>query len=101
MATAPEGGRTRTKAAPTVWARWTDGLIIVKPDTVVGWHRAGFRLYWRLRSQGKRQVGRPRTGQETRVLIHSVAGPNARLVPQSCEGRRSSTSDHGALEPLR
>jgi hypothetical protein len=29
------------------WARWKDVLVIVKPDTVVGWHRAGFRLYWR------------------------------------------------------
>ena len=28
-----------------VWARWTDALIIVKPDTVIRWHRAGFRLW--------------------------------------------------------
>jgi hypothetical protein len=27
-----------------VWSRWTDVLIVVKPETVVGWHRAGFRL---------------------------------------------------------
>src|SRR5215469_4161699 len=31
------------------WSRWTDVLLIVKPETVVGWHRAGFRLYWRWR----------------------------------------------------
>src|SRR6266511_6133246 len=29
-----------------VWARWAEVLVIVKPETVVGWHRAGFRLYW-------------------------------------------------------
>lgn len=29
------------------WSRWTDVLVIVKPETVIGWHRAGFRLYWR------------------------------------------------------
>src|SRR6516165_2242900 len=29
------------------WARWNDVLVIVKPETVVNWHRAGFRLYWR------------------------------------------------------
>jgi hypothetical protein len=30
------------------WSRWTEVLlVIVKPDTVIGWHRAGFRLYWR------------------------------------------------------
>ena len=29
------------------WSRWPDVLRIVKPETVIGWHRAGFRLYWR------------------------------------------------------
>jgi len=42
------------------WSRWRDALIIVEPDTVVGWHRAGFRLYWRLRSRvsrlGRRKI---------------------------------------------
>src|SRR3989442_9645496 len=59
-----------------VWARWTDALIIVKPETVVGWHRAGFRLYWRFRSRMKRRVGRPRTSQETRNLIQRMAAEN-------------------------
>src|SRR5258708_15448184 len=45
-----------------VWARWTDALIIVKPDTVIGWHRAGVRLYWRFRSRAKKPGGRPRAG---------------------------------------
>ena len=35
-----------------LWPRWIEALIVVKPETVVGWHRAGFRLYWRLRSRG-------------------------------------------------
>jgi hypothetical protein len=29
------------------WPRWADVLIIVKPETVIGWRRAGFRLFWR------------------------------------------------------
>ena len=29
------------------WSRWKDALVIVQPETVVDWHRAGFRLYWR------------------------------------------------------
>ena len=33
---------------------WTEALIIVKPETVVSWHRAGFRLFWRLRSRFRR-----------------------------------------------
>ena len=28
-----------------LWSRWSDGLVIVKPETVTHWHRAGFRLY--------------------------------------------------------
>ena len=38
------------------WARWEEVLVIVKPDTVVGWHRAGFRVFWRWRS--RRWAGR-------------------------------------------
>jgi hypothetical protein len=29
------------------WPHWKDALVIVKPDTVIRWHRKGFRLYWR------------------------------------------------------
>ena len=28
------------------WREWRESLVIVKPETVVGWHRKGFRLYW-------------------------------------------------------
>ena len=28
-----------------IWSGWADVLLIVQPETVVGWHRAGFRLY--------------------------------------------------------
>ena len=33
-----------------VWSRWTEVLVAVKPETVVGWHRAGFRLFWKWQS---------------------------------------------------
>jgi hypothetical protein len=33
-----------------LWPAWRNILVIVKPETVVAWHRAGFRLFWRLRS---------------------------------------------------
>jgi hypothetical protein len=52
-----------------------DALAIVKPDTIVGWHRAGFRLYWRWRS--RRRGGRPKVPLEIRRLIRemSIANP--------------------------
>src|ERR1017187_1278033 len=44
----------------SLWDRWTDALIVVKSETVVRWHRAGFSLYWRFRSRipwlGRRRI---------------------------------------------
>src|SRR5215475_5409168 len=42
-----------------IWKNWSQALILVKPDTVVAWHRAGYRLFWRWRSRPQR-VGRPK-----------------------------------------
>src|SRR5438105_3983629 len=49
--------------AQRVWASWKQSLIIVTPETVVRWHRVGFRLYWRLISKTRRQVGRRQTSK--------------------------------------
>ena len=49
-------------------------IAIVRPETIIRWHRAGFRAYWRWRS---RHLGRPKMGTEIRDLIRrmSVANP--------------------------
>src|SRR5271169_5079506 len=39
--------RTFWIALRRLWPHWRDLLVIVKPDTVVRWHREGFRIYWR------------------------------------------------------
>ena len=57
------------------WSRWADVLVIVQPETVVGWHRAGFRLYWRWRSRPR--GGRPKIAEEIRALIRRLAEENA------------------------
>jgi hypothetical protein len=57
------------------WSRWVDVLVVVKPDTVVRWHRAGFRLFWRWKSRS----GSPSDGgvsQETKRLIRQMAESN-------------------------
>jgi hypothetical protein len=46
----------------------------VKPDTVIGWHRAGFRLYWRWRSRPR--GGRAKISEEIRALIQRLAQEN-------------------------
>ena len=62
-------------ALRTLWPCWSDVLLIVKPETVVGWHRAGFRLYWRWRS--RRYGGRPKISQEIRKLVRTLAIENS------------------------
>ena len=59
----------------TLWSRWDEVLVIVKPETVIGWHRAGFRLYWRWRSRPR--SGRPKISEEIRVLIRRMAEENS------------------------
>ena len=56
-------------------SRWVYVLVIVEPETVIGWHRAGFRLYWRWRSRPR--SGRPKITEEIRGLVRQMAEENA------------------------
>jgi hypothetical protein len=59
-----------------IWPQALNTMMLVKPATVIQWHRNGFRLYWLWRS-GSRHSGRPKMSPETRDLIRqmSVANP--------------------------
>lgn len=57
------------------YSRWRELLVIVRPETVIRWHRRGFKAYWRLKSQ-RRRPGRPPTPHETRELIRRMAREN-------------------------
>ena len=52
-----------------------DALKILKPETVIRWHRAGFRAYWRWKSRPR--GGRPRTPHEIRQLIRDMSIANS------------------------
>src|SRR6266851_1843356 len=58
------------------WSGWKQALIVVTPETVVRWHRTGFRMYWRLISGVRTQVGRRRTPKEVRELIFQMVAEN-------------------------
>jgi transposase InsO family protein len=58
-----------------VWSDWQSSLMIVKPETVIRWHRDGFRLYWRWKSRKK--PGRPKIDAEIRSLIRRMSRENA------------------------
>jgi putative transposase len=58
-----------------IWSRFADGLVIVKPDTIVRWHRRGFRLF----SRWKSRLRKPRKGQitpEIKKLVRRMAESN-------------------------
>lgn len=59
-----------------VWSEWRSALIIVKPETVIAWHRQGFRLYWKWKS--RHPAGRPSVSSEVRVLIRRMSFANPR-----------------------
>lgn len=58
-----------------VWDGWRSALAIVQPETVVRWHRRGFKLFGRLKSR-KRWPGRPPVSPEIRTLIRQMAEAN-------------------------
>ena len=51
-----------------------NALVIVKPETVIGWHRAGFRLFWKWKSRSR--GGRPKVPLEIRQLIRDMSLAN-------------------------
>jgi putative transposase len=59
-----------------VWSEWRDGLMIVKPETVIAWHRRGFRAFWTWKS--RRPMGRPSVPSDVRALIRTMSEANPR-----------------------
>jgi len=58
-----------------IWRDWHSTLAIVKPQTVVAWHRRGFRLFWSWKVR-RGQRGRPPIARETRDLIRRMCREN-------------------------
>jgi putative transposase len=58
------------------WSGWKRSLILVTPETVVLWHRTGFRLYWSWISRARKAVGRKPISREVRELIFRMVAEN-------------------------
>jgi putative transposase len=54
------------------WFDWRSALVVVQPETLIRWHRAGFRLWWRWKSR----PGRPPIPKELRELVRRMAREN-------------------------
>src|SRR5262245_55668133 len=59
----------------SAWADWRSALVIVKPETVIAWHRKGFRLFWTWKVRNGK-VGRPAVSEEIRQLIRTMSRQN-------------------------
>ena len=59
-----------------LWPGWMRVLILVKPETVVRWHRDGFKLYWTWLSRHRNRMGRKCMRQELRDLIFRMVADN-------------------------
>jgi hypothetical protein len=58
-----------------VWSEWQSTIAIVKPATVMGWHRQGFRLFWQWKIR-RGKPGRPGVPKEIRSLIRTMSRDN-------------------------
>ncbi len=64
------------------WPGWVERLVVVRPETVIKWHRQRFRRYWTRISNKNRRPGRPRIDREVRWLIRSMALDNGWGAPR-------------------
>ena len=56
------------------WRGWRSAIHIVKPETVLAWHRRGFRLFWTWKS--RHRIGRPAVSPDVRALIREMSTAN-------------------------
>ena len=59
-----------------LWPNWRSALAIVQPETVIRWHRQGFKLYWRWKSKPGSKPGCPPIEREIRSLIQRMSREN-------------------------
>src|SRR5262249_20858651 len=62
--------------ARRLWSKWKQALMYVTPETVVRWHRAGFRLYWGWLSRHPKVLGRKPISKQVRELILQMVAEN-------------------------
>jgi putative transposase len=56
------------------WPGWRSAVHVIKPETVIAWHRRGFRWFWTWKSQHR--IGRPAVPPDVRALIREMSSAN-------------------------
>jgi putative transposase len=83
-----------------IWPGWRKALVAVQPETVLRWHRAGWRRYWTWKSRPRRR-GRPRIDREVRELIMRLAGENPRWGAVRIRGELRALGHEVSAETVR
>ena len=82
------------------WPNWRRAVVVVSPETVVRWHRAGWRRYWRWKSRGRR-AGRPRIPEEARELIAQMSQENRCWGARRIQGELRALGYEVSAETVR
>ena len=64
-------------ALPRLLFKWKQALVLVHPETIVRWHRAGFKLYWKWISGYRARAGRRCVSREVKELIFRMVVENS------------------------
>lgn len=78
---------------------WKDSLLILKPDTIVRWHRQGFRLFWKFKSRNR--PGRPTIYTDTINLIRQMAKDNVLWGAERIRGELLKLNIHVATATIQ
>jgi putative transposase len=76
-----------------LWPDWKSALLVVKPETVIDWHRTAFRFYWAKRSKSH---GRPAISQATIALIKRIHQDNPLWSPERIHDQLIKRTRYGA-----
>src|ERR1019366_10810997 len=60
-----------------LWPGWKRALVLLQPETIMRWHRAGFKQYWTWLSRHQAPAGRKSVGKELRELIFHMVTENS------------------------
>src|SRR5438132_10196370 len=81
------------------WPGWREALHLVRPETVIRWHRQGFRAFWTWKSRRGR-MGRPPVGSELADLVRTIALANPLWVRRAFTASYSNSGSPSRSAPL-